>query len=181
MTLNNALSLPSNELHLVQSILDEAIAMHTDPIAIRDQVIDVLQLNLQQSKEFVLERFGGIVDELIKNADDEECLPVYRGTGDAAVIKRKIEALYAVAAKTYSTYETMVQSSFSEAVRNEFGEDENANPDVAYAFAYARDAFGYLSSEELEQENAEAAKEGICQHGLTSSTCPCGCFEYEPE
>lgn len=65
MPLNKALSLPSNELHLVQDILDEAIAMHTDPVAIRDQALDVLQFNLHQSKELVIDRFGAIVDELL--------------------------------------------------------------------------------------------------------------------
>lgn len=65
MPLNKALSLPSNDLHLVQKILDEAIAMHSDSVAIRNQALDVLQLNLQQSEEFVLERFGAIVDELL--------------------------------------------------------------------------------------------------------------------
>ncbi|WP_313025472.1 hypothetical protein [Pseudomonas lopnurensis] len=65
MFLNKALSLPSLELHLVQTILEEATAMHSDPVAVRDQVLDVLQLNLQQSDKFVLDHFGYIVDELL--------------------------------------------------------------------------------------------------------------------
>lgn len=65
MPLNKALLLPPTELLLVQNILDEAVAMHSNAIAIRDQVIDVLQLNLQLPKENVLDRFGEIVDELL--------------------------------------------------------------------------------------------------------------------
>ncbi|MHB0818495.1 hypothetical protein ACYCFK_09465 [Stutzerimonas stutzeri] len=68
MFLNKALSLPSSELDLVQTILQEAFDMHdmyNEQVAVRKQVLDVLQLNLQQSEEFVLERFGAVVDELL--------------------------------------------------------------------------------------------------------------------
>ncbi|OLU25483.1 hypothetical protein BVH03_17670 [Pseudomonas sp. PA15(2017)] len=65
MFLNKALSLPTTELHLVQDILDEAIAMHSDPSAIREQAIDLLQLNLQQPESAVVDRFAAIVDELL--------------------------------------------------------------------------------------------------------------------
>ncbi|WP_146176683.1 hypothetical protein [Chromobacterium sp. Panama] len=44
--------------------------------------------------------------------------------------------------------------------------------------AYSVRRFGYLTVEQIEEHNADMWEEGICSHGLTENTCPCGCFEF---
>jgi len=44
-------------------------------------------------------------------------------------------------------------------------------------FEHARKEYGYKTQAELEQLYQEEKEEsGICRHGLTEDTCPCGCF-----
>ncbi|VXC23992.1 putative regulatory protein [Pseudomonas sp. 8Z] len=110
---------------------------------------------------------------------DLPCQAIYQGTGSAAEIEAQVDRFYGEAVKRYPTYETMVQSHFCELMRNTFGENEEVNQDVAYAYAYARELYDYLSQDELDKANADAFNKGICSHGLTAKTCPCGCFELE--
>ncbi|RMN19057.1 putative regulatory protein, partial [Pseudomonas cannabina] len=42
---------------------------------------------------------------------------------------------------------------------------------------YARYAYDYLSPSEIEAHMDDNRSHGICSHGLTEDTCPCGCFE----
>lgn len=61
-----ALRLPASDLGLLQTILDEAVAMHTELSAMRVHTLDLLQFNLQQSEEGVLKHFGDAMDELLQ-------------------------------------------------------------------------------------------------------------------
>ncbi len=66
MHINKALRLPTSDLGLLQNILDEAVAMHTELSAMRGHTLDLLQFNLQQSEEEVLNHFGEAVDGLLQ-------------------------------------------------------------------------------------------------------------------
>lgn len=66
MPMIKALRLPESDLGLIQTILDEAVAMHTQLSAMRAHTLDVLQFNLQQSEEDVLKHFGDAMDELLQ-------------------------------------------------------------------------------------------------------------------
>jgi hypothetical protein len=90
----------------------------------------------------------------------------------------KIDNLYGKACVGASTYEAVVQSRFNASMRQEFGDDEQANETAVAAFAHAREIYCYQSAEEENAAQAEDWKSGICSHGLTSMTCPCGCFEF---
>lgn len=88
----------------------------------------------------------------------------------------RVDSLYDAACVRGTTYEAVVHSCFCSAMNDEFGTDENA-VDVAEAFSYAREKYGYLSSAENAQLDAESAEDGTCKHGLGFWTCPSGCFE----
>ncbi|PMY79862.1 hypothetical protein C1X72_17835 [Pseudomonas sp. FW306-2-2C-D06B] len=93
-------------------------------------------------------------------------------------MERKVDDLYGAACKRYPTYDTMVHNAFCASMDSAFGTDEQAEG-VAEVFAYARDAYGYMSASEREAQRQEDADNGICSHGLDSMTCPCGCFEND--
>ncbi|MPQ71461.1 hypothetical protein [Pseudomonas sp. MWU12-2323] len=88
----------------------------------------------------------------------------------------RVDSLYGAACERGTTYEAVVHSCFCSAMDDEFGTDENA-VDVAEAFIYARKRYGYLSSAENAQLDAENADDGTCKCGLDWLTCPSGCFE----
>ena len=90
-------------------------------------------------------------------------------------LEDRVGQLYSQACRLYPTYEVMVAKGFSESMRKVFGNDEQGNEDAIKAFEYAREEFGYLSTEEQERLDAENAANGICSHGLDYDICPCGC------
>lgn len=94
-------------------------------------------------------------------------------------VKSAIDGLYGEACKRNSTYEAVVHSQFCAAMDALF---DSSKPSDRPAFYYARQAYGYQTSEELRKAQEKDWEEGICSHGLDSMTCPCGCFEIdEPE
>lgn len=84
-----------------------------------------------------------------------------------------VDDFYNQACKQYSTYETMVIKGFCSLMDDRF--DPVVDKD---AFDYAREAYDYLTPSEIRDMDSDNAAEGVCSHGLTSDTCPCGCFEY---
>lgn len=83
-----------------------------------------------------------------------------------------VDDLFNQACKQYTTYEVMVIKGFSSLM------DEQFDPDVEpAAFDYAREKYGYLSSDEISDMDDENESNDICPHGLTFWTCPCGCGE----
>ncbi|EPS3502434.1 hypothetical protein ACVD6R_005930 [Pseudomonas aeruginosa] len=90
-------------------------------------------------------------------------------------MERKVDDLYGAACKRFPTYDTMVHNAFCASMVIEFGTDELAEG-VAEVFAYAREAYGYMSASEIEAQRQE---DGLCWHGLDAMTCPCGCFEND--
>lgn len=111
--------------------------------------------------------------------DLEEIEPVYQGTASSEAIENTVDELYGAAVKLYPTYEAVVRSHFSNTMRETYGNDENLDAEVQYAFAFARYAYEYVSEAELLAIEAANRESGICSHGLTSLTCPCGCFELD--
>lgn len=93
-------------------------------------------------------------------------------------LEQKIDQFYEDACKRAPTYEAVVHTIFCNSMRAEFGDDEHRDDQAVAAFKYARFAYDYQSLAELEQSQAEDRKDGICSHGLTHMTCPCGCFEF---
>jgi hypothetical protein len=93
-------------------------------------------------------------------------------------MERKVDDLYGAACGRFPTYDTMVHNAFCASMDDEFGTDEHAEG-VAEAFAYAREAYGYMSASENEAQRQEDADNGLCWHGLDVMTCPCGCFEND--
>ncbi|ARA79339.1 regulator [Pseudomonas amygdali pv. lachrymans] len=91
-------------------------------------------------------------------------------------ITERVNMLYGDACCKFPTYETMVLKHFCSRMIETFGGDETS-PEVAEAFAYARYAYDYLSPSEIEAHMDDNRSHGICSHGLTEDTCPCGCFE----
>lgn len=66
MQMIKALQLSDSDLGLIQTILDEAVAMHTQLSEMRAHTLDVLQFNLQQSEEDVVKHFGDAMHELLQ-------------------------------------------------------------------------------------------------------------------
>ncbi|AVB13232.1 MULTISPECIES: regulator [Pseudomonas syringae group] len=91
-------------------------------------------------------------------------------------ITERVNMLYGDACRKFPTYETMVLKHFCSRMIKTFGDDETS-PEVAETFAYARCAYDYLSPPEIEAHMDDNRSHGICSHGLTENTCPCGCFE----
>lgn len=90
-------------------------------------------------------------------------------------IKQRVDELYSTAGARFPTYDTIVHRAFCEAMLQAFPEqDSDAG---APAYAYAREAYGYLTPEEIAAEDEINDAEGICSHGLDYWTCPCGCFD----
>jgi hypothetical protein len=71
----------------------------------------------------------------------------------------------------------MVFKHFCSKMIETFGSNEQSSEVVA-AFVYARSAYDYLSPSEIETVMKDNRRQGICSHGLTEDTCPCGCFEF---
>ncbi|MDF9778762.1 hypothetical protein [Pseudomonas baetica] len=90
----------------------------------------------------------------------------------------KLDEIFGDACARGSTYESVVQTIFCEGVRAEYGEDEHKDAATAAAFLYAREEYGYVSAAEEREANAKNWENGICSHGMTSQTCPAGCFEF---
>lgn len=105
--------------------------------------------------------------------------PVQRGTipmqtEDRMAIALRVDELYGAAAARFHTYETVIHRTFCESMLDTFPDQEG---DMGvYAFGYAREKYGYLTQEEIEEEDAENSDDGICSHGLDFWTCPRGCF-----
>lgn len=93
---------------------------------------------------------------------------------ESLMIERRVDELYSDAAERFSTYETVVHRTFCESMLEAFP-DQDSEARVR-AFAYAREKYGYLSPEEIAEEDASNADDGICSHGLDFWTCPRGCF-----
>jgi hypothetical protein len=91
--------------------------------------------------------------------------------------RQSIDQLYNEACKRGTTYEAVVHSVFCTNMRWTFGDDEQLDVLTQAAFKYARETYGYQSREELQQSEDDDKEQGICSHGLTWLTCPCGCFE----
>lgn len=109
--------------------------------------------------------------------DFDEDVPVYQGTASSEGIEGVVGELFSEAVRRAPTYEAVVRSHFSNRMRETYGHDEQLNADVQYAFAFARYTYDYVSEAELFAIQAEDQDNGICTHGLTWLTCPCGCFE----
>lgn len=84
-----------------------------------------------------------------------------------------VDDFYSQACKQYSTYETMVIKGFCRLMDDHF--DPLTDKD---AFDYACTEYDYLTPSEIDAMDSGNKSNGICGHGLTSDTCPCGCFEY---
>ncbi|MCI1037292.1 MULTISPECIES: hypothetical protein [Pseudomonas] len=97
---------------------------------------------------------------------------------NSEAMERKVDDLYGAACERFPTYDTMVHNAFCASMDAEFGADDQAEG-VAEIFAYAREAYGYMSASENEVQRQEDADNGLCWHGLDSMTCPCGCFEND--
>jgi hypothetical protein len=91
--------------------------------------------------------------------------------------RHEIDKLYNEACKRGTTYEAVVHSGFCTSMRWAFGNDEQQDDRTQAAFKYARETYGYQSLAESQESEAKDWEEGICKHGLTWLTCPCGCFE----
>lgn len=91
--------------------------------------------------------------------------------------RQRIDQLYSEACERGTTYEAVVHKGFCSSMRWAFGDDEQLDDRTQAAFKYARETYGYQSREELQQSEAVDREKGICTHGLTWLTCPCGCFE----
>lgn len=87
-------------------------------------------------------------------------------------MQKTVNDLYSQACKQYPTYETMVIKGFCSLMDEHF--DPVADKE---AFDYARKEYDYLTPTEIDEMDAENAEDDVCGHGLTSDTCPCGCFE----
>ncbi|NNJ17008.1 hypothetical protein CSV86_018295 [Pseudomonas putida CSV86] len=116
---------------------------------------------------------------LLSEFELHEDAPVYQGTASPEAIEITVGKLYSEVVHRYSTYEAVVRSHFCQRMREAYGDDENLDPEVQYAFAFARHTYDYVSEEELLEIEAEDSNNGICSHGLNWLTCPCGCFEVD--
>ncbi|MFK4135378.1 Uncharacterised protein [Pseudomonas luteola] len=94
---------------------------------------------------------------------------------DMVAIKQSVDSLFSIAAGRFPTYETVMHRAFCGSMRKAF--PNQASEEGAYAFKYAKEHYGYLTDEEIAEEDARNFDEGICSHGLDFWTCPCGCFE----
>ncbi|WP_054084942.1 hypothetical protein [Pseudomonas syringae] len=95
-----------------------------------------------------------------------------------AGITKRVDMLYGEACRQFPTYETLVFEHFCSRMIETFGGDEAAPEPAAQAFTYARSDYNYLSPSEIKAAREVNRSHGICSHGLTSDTCPCGCFEF---
>ncbi|WP_080438914.1 regulator [Pseudomonas syringae] len=93
-------------------------------------------------------------------------------------ITERVNMLYGDVCRRFPTYETMVLKHFCSRMIETFGGDEAAPEPAAQAFTYARSDYNYLSPSEIKAAREVNRSHGICSHGLTSDTCPCGCFEF---
>ncbi|WP_409286875.1 hypothetical protein [Pseudomonas guariconensis] len=91
-------------------------------------------------------------------------------------MQAQVRSLYASACDHGGTYERVVHKAFCHSMIEHFGVDET-RIDAVIAYAFAREAYGYQTSDELELDDMAAEGEGICSHGLDFWTCPRGCFE----
>lgn len=89
-------------------------------------------------------------------------------------IEQQIDSFYSDAARRHSTYETVVHRDFCQQVLEAYPDPDSAEGEVA--FEYAREKYGYLTPEQIAEEDAESEDEGICSHGMDWLTCPRGCF-----
>ncbi|PAB27273.1 regulator [Pseudomonas savastanoi pv. nerii] len=96
----------------------------------------------------------------------------------SAGITKRIDMLYGEACRQFPTYETLVFEHFCSRMIETFGGDEAVPEPAAQAFTYARSDYNYLSPSEIKAAREVNRSHGICSHGLTSDTCPCGCFEF---
>lgn len=92
----------------------------------------------------------------------------------AAADEIKLGELYGAACASAPTYEHVVLTNFCKAVREAFGEDEEAE-NVREVFLFAREEYCYLSAAELDAVNEANKEEGVCSHGLDRDCCPAGC------
>lgn len=93
--------------------------------------------------------------------------------------KTKVDDLYSEACERNSCYEAVVLGQFCSAMDGAFG--SRTDRQSLAAFAYARHAYGYMTSDEIKAQQAKDWTQGICSHGLDVKTCPCGCFEFDDE
>lgn len=91
--------------------------------------------------------------------------------------KTKVDDLYSEACERNSCYEAVVHGQFCSAMDGVFGSQTDRQS--LAAFAYAREAYGYMTSDEIKAKQAEDWTQGVCSHGLDVMTCPCGCFEFD--
>ncbi|MDU8456801.1 regulator [Pseudomonas syringae group sp. J254-4] len=101
---------------------------------------------------------------------------IYSSSQNSEITKR-VDVLYSEACREYPTYETLVFEHFCSQMIETFGDDELA-PEAADAFSYARSDYDYRSPSEIMAAREVNRSHGICSHGLTKDTCPCGCFEF---
>ncbi|WP_052261079.1 hypothetical protein [Pseudomonas sp. C5pp] len=95
-------------------------------------------------------------------------------TQEHVAIELRVDELYGVAAARSPTYETVIHREFCESMLESFPYQEG---DIEkWAFEYAREKYGYLTPEEIAEEDSENSEDGICSHGLDFWTCPRGCF-----
>jgi hypothetical protein len=93
-----------------------------------------------------------------------------------AATKAKIDELYSQACRVGTTYERVVHDHFCEGMVDLFGADEQLNVETQAAFEYARETYGYVTDDDIDEEDDIWA--GLCSHGMDSNTCPAGCFEF---
>ncbi len=94
---------------------------------------------------------------------------------EQAIILRRVDALYGAAAARFATYETVAHRAFCESLREAFPYADSL--DAGLAFKYAIEKYGYLTPEQIADEDERNEDDGICRHGLDWMTCPSGCFE----
>ncbi len=128
--------------------------------------------------------FMGVSSQDWSDVVKQQIRPWVRRADDCVVqmlpsrIQNRVGELYSQAVERYPTYEMVVLTCFCAALRSEFGDEENASQEAIEAFQYARERYGYRSPQEEAEDQARDREEGICSHGLTWLTCPCGCFEF---
>ncbi|MBA1305879.1 hypothetical protein [Stutzerimonas stutzeri] len=95
-------------------------------------------------------------------------------TNAARIIEQKVDELYATASARHPTYETVVHREFCESMLHTFVDAES--PTGLLAFQHARQKYGYLTPDEIAEDDLKNSDDGICSHGLDFWTCPRGCF-----
>lgn len=90
-------------------------------------------------------------------------------------IEQKVDYIYNIAVDRHPTYETVIHREFCEQMLEEY--PDPYSPEGVVAYKHARGRYGYLTPEQINEENALNEDDGICSHGLDWRTCPRGCFE----